>query len=54
MPGFVWLKLLPFYIFFSRLLGVAFAIAVFIAGNKLDTSGTEALKWTEILFQHVW
>lgn len=45
MPVFVWLKLLPFYFFhfFLSLLGVAFASAVSIAGNKLNTSGTEAL-----------
>lgn len=46
---FVWLKLLPLsslpppFFFSSHLLGVAFPSAVFIAGNKINTSGTEAL-----------
>lgn len=36
---------LPLPVFFpsSHLLGVAFPGAVFIAGNKINTSGTEAL-----------
>lgn len=33
----------PLFFFNSHLLGVAFPIAVFIAGNKINTSGTEAL-----------
>lgn len=52
MPVSVWLKLLPFY-FFCYLLVVAFASTVSIAGNKLHTSGTEALN-REISFQHMW
>lgn len=52
MPVSVWLKLLPFYLIFFYLLVVAFASTVSIAGNKLHTSGTEALN-REILFQHV-
>lgn len=38
---------------FFYLLVVAFASTVSLAGNKLHTSGTEALN-REILFQHVW
>lgn len=41
MPDFVWLKLLPFFIFFSNVLGIAFPSAVSIAGNKCNTSATE-------------
>lgn len=37
------LSLPPPFFFSSHLLGVAFPSAVFIAGNKINTSGTEAL-----------